>query len=195
MLSPQAHHGGDRRPPSIDPNNILSRSARRASRIVPDLADFDRAHGTPNPKAEYAAWVCELAQHLPPSERELVYSVFQHGRPLRELAKLLRLSDESLRRRLRRLIARISTPEFAFVALRRGEWPASLRDVATAIVIEGKSLRATQRDLRISMHAVRTLRQRALAMARGAQETTALLAREAPGVDRQWRSMNARERR
>jgi DNA-binding CsgD family transcriptional regulator len=187
MSMPEKHQFGGRRPPSPGPNNILSHPPRRASRIVPEFAEFASGRWQADPKAEYAKWVCQLAAHLPDSERELLMTIFGQGRPTHEVANLMGISTNTLRRRVRKLIARISLPAFAFVALRRGEWPARLRDVATSSIIEGKSLRVTSTELSLSMHTVRTLRQRAMAMARGAQETRDQLDREEPAINRAWR--------
>lgn len=194
MSMADQRRSGDRDNIAANPNTILPLAAHRASRLVRECDDRLRTRHVEDPKAAHAEWVCQLAEHLPGPERELVLSVFRQGRPVNELAELMRVPTESLRRRLRRVINRLTSPEYAFVAARRREWPPSLRAVATAVILEGKSLRAAERELRLSMHVVRTLRQRALAMARGAQETKAMLSREAPEIDREWRSGQLRMR-
>lgn len=179
------------------PNNILSHPGTMATRnpsarTHPDHAggrESSRSHAAEiHPKAAFAEKMVRLAEFLPPHERELVRTLYVDGHTVVEVAALLSTPVETMRRRVRRIAARMARPEFTFVALRRDAWTGPLRTVGVACVLEGKSLRCAARQFNLSIHVVRTMRSRVLAMAKGAQETTALLRRESPSIDRTWRS-------
>lgn len=95
-------------------------------------------------------------------DRYLVQGVFRDGRPLTELAALWegdgpgpRPTPKALRRRLRRLVERVLSPRFEFVAAHRHRWPPTRRRVATACVLHGLSCREAADKLRLSIHLVR----------------------------------------
>lgn len=76
-------------------------------------------------------------------------------------------SDRSaiaLRRRVRRLVHRIQSREYAYIVAHRAEWTRSLRSVATACWIEGLSTRAAAQRLRMSLYEVRRSRAAVLAI-------------------------------
>jgi hypothetical protein len=70
----------------------------------------------------------------------------------------------ALRRRFRRLVRRVQSPEFAFVLEHRAQWTRSMREVATACWIHGLSTRAASNRLRMSLHDVRRHRCTILAL-------------------------------
>lgn len=166
---------------SEQPNTILSQLPRRATRKTPHDARSPTAPlGVRGPgAASRADQLANLADFLPPNERQLIRCLFSEGQTLIEVAALLNQPKESVRRRLHRLTRRMSAPEFAFVALRRDSWPPRLRAVACACVLEGKSLRVAAAELSMSVHAVRCMRDHILAMSAGVQEAAAL--------ERRWR--------
>lgn len=97
----------------------------------------------------------ERAEHLPQDDRALLESVYREGAPVSGLAELLNTSARSLRRRVRRLVQRVLSEQYVFVARRRVEWSPTRRRVAEACVLGGRSLREAAADLKLSLHAVR----------------------------------------
>lgn len=115
-------------------------------------------------RGEQAQVALERARHLPPQDRVLVEAVFRDGRPVAELAALIAAdagdadrvtSVRGLRRRIRRLTARLLSREYAFVAEQLPDWSPTRRRVATACILHGRSIRDAAAELRLSLHTVR----------------------------------------
>jgi len=96
-----------------------------------------------------------LARVLPASDRALVRSVLAHGVPALTLARAFDLQPWAVRRRLRRILARMTRPAFGFVAAEAVRWPEPRRSVARHRVLEGWSRRRTAEALGLTEHAVR----------------------------------------
>ncbi len=120
-------------------------------------------------RADLAAELVTRAKWLPAEERELIRTVYEHGRPVSELAPLLCVSPRTLRRRCRRAVSRALSEEYLFVLRHRDRWPSLMAQVATMCMVEGKSLRTAAAALGVSFHTVR--RYRALVV--GLMETSA----------------------
>ncbi|MCL4740804.1 MAG: hypothetical protein KJZ54_01220 [Phycisphaerales bacterium] len=115
-------------------------------------------------RCDQAAVALDRARHLPPQDRVLVEAVFRDGRPVAELAALIAAdagdaaratSVRGLRRRVRRLTARLLSREYAFVAEQLPDWSPTRRRVATACILHGRSIRDAAAELRLSLHTVR----------------------------------------
>jgi DNA-directed RNA polymerase specialized sigma24 family protein len=123
------------------------------------------------PRADLARTIVQRAAALPPQERTLVLSVFDLGRPVAEVGRLLGIRGDprSLRRRLRHLAARLLTPEFAYVVGNRDAWTPARRMVATEAFVHGRSCRQIAREHGMSFHVVRVHMRvvKELARARG----------------------------
>lgn len=107
-----------------------------------------------------AALIAQLAARadlLPPEDRALLKAVYERGMPVARLAELRGGPAEAgtLRRRLRRLVERVLSPEFEFVARHRAGWSAARRRIATAMVLHGLSQRQAAAALGLSPHVVR----------------------------------------
>lgn len=109
-------------------------------------------------RAEMASELVTRAKWLPAEERELIRTVYEHGRPVSELAPLLCVSPRTLRRRCRKAVSRALSDEYIFVLRNRDRWPEMLARVATMCIIEGKSLRTAAASLNISFHTARRYR-------------------------------------
>src|SRR5438105_942095 len=72
------------------------------------------------------------AVHLPESERALLAELLVEGRRLKDLAALMRMPAWELQRRLERLVTRVASEKFAFVAARAPGMVGVRRKVATA---------------------------------------------------------------
>ena len=107
------------------------------------------------------------ASFLAPSDRALLEQVYVHGRPATEIALAAGISPKILRRRVKHLVARVLHPAYSFVLLRRETWPRDLREVGSAVFVEGCTLREASRSLGMTYHAARVARDAVLAMSEG----------------------------
>jgi hypothetical protein len=117
---------------------------------------------------DQAKRLVRLADFLPVSERMLVKAVYEEGKPVAGVAAMAGRDARAVRRSLSRLVRRVLAPEFAFVVVNREKWEAPRRNVATACLVEGLSIRLAAKRLRISPHVVRRVREAVSEMARAA---------------------------
>lgn len=110
------------------------------------------------------------SQWLPPADRALVAAVFDRGQRLRDLSRLTGTPERTLRRRLKALVRRALSVEFAFVASRHAQWSPTLRAVAVAVFLHGRSIRAVASDLGLSTYTVRLKRDTVTSMMLGLGE-------------------------
>ena len=99
--------------------------------------------------------ILSRAEYLARPDRTLILAVYEDNRRISHLARMMGLHPRSLRRRIRRLIERMMSPKFAFVAARRDQWSATQRRVATACVLHGLSIKAASEQLKLSHYTVR----------------------------------------
>ncbi len=114
----------------------------------------------------FAERAAQRAAHLPEAERLLVLAICQQGQSATHLAALMGKPPRTIRRRIRNLLRRVMTPEFALVVSTRQDWAPTMRDVGTACILNGRSLSGAARDLALSYHIVRRHRDAIVAMAR-----------------------------
>lgn len=115
-----------------------------------NAADLRRKHAR-----DTVDQLIDRATLLDPTERALIEAIYRDGKPVVELAPLLAADPRVLRRRIRRIVRRAMSHEFAIVAQHRDRWPATRKRVATLCVLQGLSLREAASHLGISLHAVR----------------------------------------
>ncbi len=108
------------------------------------------------------------ADLLREDEAALIRSVFGRGMTLSELARAAGRRPHTIGARVRRIAARMDTPAFAFVAGHRETWPRPMRAVATACILEGRTVREAAAHLKMSVAAVRRHRDAVLALAASA---------------------------
>lgn len=141
-------------PPPAKPGGALKEDLAMAGGAmmmdVTDAADLRRKR-----RRAVAEELVERAEHLLPPDRALIRAVYHDGQTAAEIARLQGVSPRRVRSRLRRLIARMASPDFLVVARDRHAWPPTRRRVATAVVLQGLSMRETAIRLRLSLHAVR----------------------------------------
>jgi DNA-directed RNA polymerase specialized sigma24 family protein len=102
-----------------------------------------------------AEQIVRRADFLPPHDRQLLLAVYSQGNTAVDLARLMRQDPRALRRRIRRLVRRVLSSRFCYVASHKDEWTTSRRRVAIACVLQGCSLRLASKELGLSLHAVR----------------------------------------
>ncbi len=90
-----------------------------------------------------------------PEDRRLIEAVYREGMSAKAVAELRAEPVARIRRRLRRVIARLTSDRFLFVLRERDGWPAPRRRVATACVLQGRSMRDGAKHLKVSLHEVR----------------------------------------
>jgi len=112
-------------------------------------------------RRDFAERLVERAKHLAEPDRYLIEGVFRDGRSIAELSAMWGehpergRSPKALRRRLHRLVERLNSPRYLFVAEYRDRWAPTRRRVATACVLHGMSLREAAEALGTSLHTVR----------------------------------------
>ncbi len=99
--------------------------------------------------------VVERAELLSPADRALILAYYRDEQSALDIARLACEPVRAVRRRLRRVVQRVLSPRFQFVASRRRSWPPTRRRVASACVLEGFTLREASRRLGLSLHSVR----------------------------------------
>lgn len=103
---------------------------------------------------------------IPPEELSLLRAAYVDGRTAIEIASIALAasasapptrapSSRAVRRRLRTIARRVTSPLFLFVLRHRDTWPPARRKVANACVLQGLSLRETARMLGLSLYNVR----------------------------------------
>jgi DNA-directed RNA polymerase specialized sigma24 family protein len=101
--------------------------------------------------------IVERAGRLLPEDRTLLAMVFRDGRSAASVARVMGVSAKRVRGRVRRLLDRIDSPLFRFVAANAQRWPEAQRVVAIALFVEGLSLREAGRRLGMSYYTVRQI--------------------------------------
>ena len=103
--------------------------------------------------------LCEMmvmrSRWLTPDDHELVRLHFGEGETAVALARLMDLNPRRLRARLRRLAERMLSHRFEAVLRGCDHWPARRRNVARAVVLEGRTFRNASKHLRLTLHQVR----------------------------------------
>lgn len=89
------------------------------------------------------------------ADQALIRAVFEEGKSSGQIAQLTGVSARSVRRRVTRLVDRLSSGRFRFVSRRLDEWTLTRRRVAIAVILRGQSSRAAASQLGISVYLVR----------------------------------------
>lgn len=105
--------------------------------------------------ADLARTVAERAQWCLPDERALIDAMYRQGLTAAQIAQLRNEPAPLIRRKIRVVVTRVLSPRFVFVLRHRDQWPPTRRRIATACVLQGRTLRQTAAHLQLSLHAVR----------------------------------------
>jgi len=152
-----------RRDESADQPAVASRddeaSEPRPDGAAPIAADrFDgaaRARRRSRLAREASERLVQLAAHLKPEERALVEAVYDHGVTLRTAATLQGRLPVLVRRRLARLLARLTSVEFGFVVRHLDRWTEPRRSIARLVFLERRTRSHVAAALGVSPHTVR----------------------------------------
>jgi hypothetical protein len=139
---------------------VAAPPAPLASPATPTGSTVDRAgRATRSLRRDHGRAAAEAILHrsewLGPADRQLLKSIFGDGHSVARLAPMLHTGKRSLRRRVKRLLDRLNSRRFAFVAVRHNHWTPTRRRVAAAMVLQGLSMREASESLRLSLHNVR----------------------------------------
>lgn len=113
--------------------------------------------------------IAQRARYLPREQRALVAAIYEQGHSYKQLAALSGQPVRCLRREVQRILQRLASPEFAYVAIHMDGWPLTMRRVAQSCVLAGEPVRSASESLRLSLHTVRKYRGIVRHMAIGGQ--------------------------
>ena len=124
---------------------------------------WDPAHGTDrrlgSAKAQWVDRVLARADWLAEPDRALIDTALRQGRPATEIARLSRAKPETVRRRIRRLVAVLLDPRVTFLLAHHHAWPAQRTALARALYIERLSTTAAADRLGLTYHTARRQRE------------------------------------
>ncbi len=157
--------------------------SERAGAVVPEPAGSPRITGDSARRRaaaidlrrketrELGEIIVARSEFLLPDDRALVCAVFGEGMDSERVARLRGETARGVRRRVRKLAERVMSREFEVVAGHRDAWPRARRLVATACVLQGRTMREAAAHLRMTLHEVRRQMDlvRALVDAEGAR--------------------------
>ncbi|TVQ53441.1 MAG: hypothetical protein EA377_07970 [Phycisphaerales bacterium] len=103
----------------------------------------------------WAARLVEDARYLDPSDAALLRSVYDHGMSATQLARAVGAKPYALQRRLRRIVQRMTSPEFRYVLRHRRTWPDQRRKIVEAVFLRGEGQRPTAATCGVTVHRVR----------------------------------------
>ena len=128
-----------------------SRSESVPERVACVAAGEDRRVGA----RQRAETVLALAEHLPEDDRVLLRQVFELGLTVPQIARQMDRPRGRVYRRVQRVLRRMATPLFRYVAGHQRILPAELRPVATFCVLAGLSVRHAAGRSRMTLHEIR----------------------------------------
>ena len=102
------------------------------------------------------------ADFLADPDRAILHSIFLHNVQIRTLAASGRTAADTLRKRIRRLLQRISSIEFQFIARNLAVLPPPTRAIAQLCILQGRSISEAAAELRLAPNYVRQHRRMAL---------------------------------
>jgi hypothetical protein len=137
-----------------------ARPAKPRRLRVEELCDLRR----PAPARAAEALVAR-ASYLPAGDRALLVAIYDKGQTLRSLALATGVSASALSRRARALVARVTAPAFALVAVRSDAWPTNMKRVGRCVFIEGMTLRGAAASCKLSYARARAARDAICALA------------------------------
>lgn len=108
-----------------------------------------------SPSREALEVIVHRSGCLLPEDQALMDACFSRGMRVLELARLQGVDPRVVQRRIKRLSARVISPEFSFVLNQESAWPPTRRRIARAVVLEGRTMRGASKALAISLHTVR----------------------------------------
>lgn len=131
--------------------------------------------------------IAALASHLSAPERDLLIAIYREGLSIRTVAQLQSIDHWELRRRVARLIKRLSTPTYLVAAQLPDDLDPTCRAVARECFIEGRTVRDAAARLNLTLYSVRRERTRAIAIAQAMRAAGRLDTLASPPHDHEQR--------
>jgi transposase len=113
------------------------------------------------------AHIASRAAFLPSEQRILIKAIYEEGYTCVEVAALSGQSARTIRREVQRILHRMASTEFVFVAQHLQEWPVTMRRVAQSCILGGEPVRSAASTLHLSLHTVRRNRDMVRLLATG----------------------------
>src|SRR6185436_19421816 len=107
-------------------------------------------------RRERADVIVRNAEHLLPEEWALARAYFVQGMPASQIARLAGTTSKTVRRRIDRMVARVTSLRFVFAVNHRKSLGRMRGRVATACLAQGLSMRETSRQFGVSIYVVRS---------------------------------------
>jgi hypothetical protein len=104
---------------------------------------------------EIAEQIVTRSDWLAREDRFILKAVYEDGKSVTDIATLRGDNPRTLQRRVRKLVKRVLSQKFAFVAAHKSCWSPTRRRVAEACVLQGLSLRRATAILKLTHHTVR----------------------------------------
>jgi hypothetical protein len=131
-------------------------SARNAGEVAGTLPRRKGGRARPHlDESHFVSAVSLLGRFLPRPDYQLLTALLLKRVPLTTLAGLMGVDRGVVRRRVARLLARITAPEFYYITMGHVELSDSDRSVAELCYVQGVSLRECAKRLNISFGMVR----------------------------------------
>lgn len=102
------------------------------------------------------------ADFLADTDRAVLHSIFLHNMQIRSIAAAGKTSPDTLRKRIRRLLQRISSTDFQFVAKHLAVLPPPTKAIAQLCILQGFSISQAAQKLRLTPNYVRQHRRMAV---------------------------------
>ena len=113
-----------------------------------------------NIKSQIVAW----ADFLADPDRLILHAIFLHAQKILSIAALTRTSGDAVRKRMRKLVARIVSPEFQFIAKNLLLLPPPTQAIARMCILQGRPISEVAAELRLTPNYVRQHRRMAVPM-------------------------------
>jgi hypothetical protein len=104
---------------------------------------------------DIAEQIVRRSDWLSREDRFILKAVYEDGKSVTDIATLRGDDPRRLQRRVRKLVERVLSQKFAFVAAHKSAWTPTRRRVAEACVLQGLSLRRATASLKLTHHTVR----------------------------------------
>lgn len=160
---PFSHHFNTTDPPHRPPqsHNTTKPQQQAKLQLTPEFTtDLRRRRNR-----DIAETIVRRAEHLEQHEKQLILSIYAHGLSTTELAPLTNKKPRTLRRQLRNILKRLTSPEYLYTIRHQTNWTTTRKRVANACFIQGQSLRAAAATLNLTLHTVRKHHQHIRALA------------------------------
>ncbi len=115
--------------------------------------------------------IVKRAHWLEPTDRQLVLAMFRDGQSAQSIANRFGGCPRQIRRRIKKLVHRLSDPRIAYVIAHHEKWSKSRRAIAHSLFVQGRSMRETTNELGMSFYSVRKHREAIEAMCQAAINT------------------------